>query len=132
MKELAEKGIKELRHFSFTKADRILKRRQYLELSKSGLKIHNRYFTAIISENSGQKSRLGITVSKKVGKAATRNRIKRFSREFFRLNRRIIRGSWDINLIAKREAALLENAEAGRVLAQLFHGISKKHQRQTV
>ena len=130
MKELAEKGKKSLRHNSFTKADRILKRQQFLNLSKCGKKISNRYFIAIFRENSGPNCRLGITVSKKVGKAATRNRIKRFSREFFRLNRQNIKGFWDINLIAKRESSLLANAEAANVLANIFKKISEKHQGQ--
>lgn len=113
-----------MRHNSFTKADRILKRSQFIELSKRGKKINNRYFIAIYKENSAQNCRLGITVSKKVGNAATRNRIKRLSREFFRLNRQIIEGHWDINLIAKKEASLLANLEADKVLATLFNGIS--------
>lgn len=113
-----------MRHNSFTKADRILKRSQFIKLSKCGKKINNRYFIAIYKENSVQNCRLGITVSKKVGKAATRNRIKRLSREFFRLNRQIIKGHWDINLIAKREASLLANLEANKVLNKLFNGIS--------
>lgn len=119
-----------MRYQSFTKADRILKRSQFLELSKCGKKISNRYFIAIFRENSGPNCRLGITVSKKVGKAATRNRIKRFSREFFRLNRQNIRGFWDINLIAKRTSSSLANAEAGNVLANIFEKISEKHKRQ--
>jgi ribonuclease P protein component len=47
-------------------------------------------------------SRLGITVSKKVGSAAERNRIRRLVREFFRLNRSRLSTPQDIVIIAKR------------------------------
>lgn len=123
MKDLNEKG-KYLYRNCFTKADRILKRGQFLELSKYGKKIHNKYFTVIFAENFCENCRFGITVSKKVGKAAKRNRIKRISREFFRLNRHSIKGDWDINLIVKKEVLLLEHATACNVLDKLFNEIS--------
>lgn len=50
LKDLNEKG-KYLYRNCFTKADRILKRGQFLELSKYGKKIHNKYFTVIFAEN---------------------------------------------------------------------------------
>jgi len=111
----------------FTKADRILKRCQFLELSKCGKKINNEYFTVIFAKNYHKNCRFGITVSKKVGKAAKRNRIKRFSREFFRLNRHSIKGNWDINIIVKKEVLLLEHAEVRTTLDKLFNEISNNY-----
>ena len=48
-------------------------------------------------------SRYGLSVSKRVGKAVTRNRIKRLLREILRLTP--IRPGWDIIFIARRLAA---------------------------
>lgn len=64
------------------------------------------------------KGRVGLTVSKKVGNAVTRNRIKRFIREATR------RGRWlpadlDVVVVAKRRAASLSGAdEVSRELAR--------------
>ena len=110
-------------NFSFTKADRILKRSEFLRLSKSGKKIHNRDFLALICPGSTERTRLGITVTKKVGCAAARNRIKRVTREYFRLNRQYIKGKWDINIIAKKQAANLSTRQAFSSLKNIFDRI---------
>jgi ribonuclease P protein component len=48
--------------------------------------------------------RLGVTVSRKVGPAVTRNRVKRLIREAFRLNQHQLPTSWDLVVVARREA----------------------------
>ncbi len=115
--------------FFFTKADRILKRSEFLQLSKFGKKIQNRHFVAIFAPDRFQRTRLGVTVTRKVGNATTRNRIKRFSREYFRLNRHFITGYWDINIIAKNKAADLSSKQAFLSLQKIFDSISESHGR---
>ncbi|MFC1856953.1 ribonuclease P protein component [Thermodesulfobacteriota bacterium] len=112
---------------SFTKADRLLKRPEYLHLAKIGKRVQNRFFITTFCPGKYEKSRLGITVPKKVGSAAIRNRIKRLSREFFRLNRRNISGHWDINIIAKKEAATLTSDSVFLSLQEIFDSISRKN-----
>lgn len=111
--------------FSFKKADRILKRREFLELSKFGRRIQNEHFIAYFSPGQYNRSRLGVTVTKKVGGAVTRNKLKRFVREFFRLNRYKLSGKWDINIIAKKEAAEISPEKVHHSLQNLLDRISR-------
>ena len=111
--------------YSFTKADRILKRHEFLALAKSGRRIQNENFIAVFAPGRHDRSRLGVTVTKKVGQAVKRNRIKRLVREFFRLNRQIISGAWDINIIAKNQIADISSEQAYRALQNIFIRISR-------
>ncbi|SCY83686.1 ribonuclease P protein component [Desulfoluna spongiiphila] len=112
-----------MRANAFTKELRILKRHQFQELYRKGATVHNRHFVANILENNLQTSRIGITVSKKVGGAVTRNRIKRIVREYFRKNGRQFFENRDIQLIAKRTAAQLSNKETFLSLEHIFQKI---------
>jgi ribonuclease P protein component len=63
-------------------------------------------------------TRLGITVTRKIGNAVARNRIKRLVREVFRLNRTRLPEGLDLVWVAKQQAAqacfadVLEDFEA--------------------
>jgi len=110
--------------YSYTKSERLLKRSDFIRISKIGKKLHNRYFTAIYSHSLNEKTRIGITVTRRVGKAATRNRIKRFIRESFRLSKNDIRGTWDVNIIAKHQAADIQFKEAFASMKRIINNIS--------
>jgi len=111
--------------FTFTKTDRILKRREFIALSKSGIRVQNTEFIAYFLSARYKRSRLGVTVTKKVGQAVERNRIKRLVREFFRLNRHCLSGNWDISIIVKRQSAEITSEMAHRSLQNIFDRISR-------
>jgi ribonuclease P protein component len=98
------------RREGFPKSARLRKRPEYLSLSRTGKKIHTHNFV-VISQNSDRgESRLGITVSGKVGNAVARNRIKRLIREVFRRRRAELGNPIDVLVIAKHGAASLSRA----------------------
>ena len=80
-----------------------MRRSDFVASSELGERRTTRYFIALFRDrNDGGPTRLGITVTRKVGSAVRRNRIKRLAREWFR-NRSREFGSCDLVLIAKRD-----------------------------
>ena len=55
-------------------------------------------------KNRSQENRVGITVSKKLGKAHIRNRTRRRIREVYRLNEEKFQPGWDIVVVARSKA----------------------------
>ena len=97
-------------------------------LSNNGKRHFSDFFIVITRNNHLSRSRLGITVSKRVGKAVTRNRIKRIIREYFRLNRQFLPGRLDINIIARQSTAKLEAAAIRVRLKDCFEMVAGKTQ----
>ncbi len=60
---------------------------------------------------ASQPTRLGITVTRKIGNAVERNRIKRLVREVFRLNRTRLPEGLDLVWVAKQQAAQAQFAD---------------------
>ena len=90
--------------FSFSKKERLLKRREFLNLHRFGDRHYTKHFICILKQNGLHIKRLGVTASKKTGSAVIRNRIKRLIREFFRLNKGFLPEGYDILIIAKKNA----------------------------
>jgi len=108
---------------TFTKKDRLTHPQEFRHVMKNGKRCGNRYFTAYACQNNLENCRLGITVSKKVGKAAKRNRIKRVVREYFRQNRQQFNNFWDINIIAKKGLSELSNQATASFVKDIFSKI---------
>ena len=106
----------------FPKSARLLRRRDFLAVQKSGRAVHGKYFLAVVTpseSDNASRGRIGITVSKKVGNAVTRNRIKRLVREYVRQSSWVPSGM-DVVVIAKRGAAALDGyAEVAAELSVL-------------
>ncbi len=92
---------------SFPKTARLRKRIEFQRLSRHGKKFQFSHFVVIKKCNDKGETRLGITVSSKVGNAVVRNRIKRLVREFFRRCRGELAAGSDILVIAKKGATNL-------------------------
>ena len=96
---------------TFPAAVRLRKRREFLQIQGAGAKHHLRHFLVFISPASERRKadttlvRLGVTVTRKVGCAVVRNRIKRFVREAFRRKRGSFTHACDMVWVAKQSAA---------------------------
>jgi len=83
---------------------RLRKRREFLEVYGRGRRVHTRTLVLYFLSNTCSNHRLGITVSRKIGKAVVRNRIKRVMREIFR-DHQLSMAPVDLVVNAKRAAA---------------------------
>jgi ribonuclease P protein component len=69
------------------KPKRLAKRRDFLRVYETGRKLFSRYAVLFFATNDLSHSRLGVTATKKLGKAHVRNRLKRWTREVYRRRR---------------------------------------------
>jgi ribonuclease P protein component len=101
---------------------RIKQRREFLQVQQGGRKHHVRHFIVFVSPRSTREpagappsgplpTRLGITVTRKIGNAVERNRIKRLVREVFRLHRARLPEGLDLVWVAKQQAAQADFAD---------------------
>jgi len=104
----------------FGKKKRILKRSDFIRLSKINRKVQNQHFVALYIKGATERTRLGITVTKRVGNAVARNQLKRYVREFFRHYYHTVQRGTDINIIVKRKASDIPSTEAYRSLKNIF------------
>jgi ribonuclease P protein component len=97
-----------MRSFSFSKTERLLNRKDFVNLNRLGKKHQTAHFMILLMQNGRGNTRLGITVSKRTGNSVTRNRVKRLIREFFRLHRALFPKGYDIVIAAKKDAGELD------------------------
>ena len=64
----------------------------------------NSYLVLYARPNRLAQNRVGITVSKKLGKAHIRNRVRRRLREIYRLHEECFTPGWDIVVVARSRA----------------------------
>ena len=89
----------------FAKRWRLLKRSEYLVVQNRGTRVVTRHFVILLYNSPLTHPRIGVTVSKKVGNAVVRNRVRRRVKEVFRQNKAWFPDGQDIVIIAKKRAA---------------------------
>lgn len=80
----------------FRKTDRLLKSSEFKRVFSKGAKIITPTLVFHVAPNESGEPRLGLAVSKRVGKAVKRNYVKRRIREAFRINGRRFRSGYDL------------------------------------
>lgn len=101
---------------------RLLVRPDFLRAWDKGQRFHSNHFIVVVMQKNSGPTRLGVTVSKKVGGAVQRNRVKRLLREFFRRNYNKLDSQIDISIIAKKGAANLRYEDVRDELKKLLTG----------
>jgi ribonuclease P protein component len=87
----------------------------------------DRFFTVLARPAGRARARLGLTISRRVAKRAVdRNRLKRLTREVFRVQRDL--PPWDFVVLAKPGAAAAEGSPLRASLEQHFARLRKVSQ----
>src|SRR5207302_6320155 len=77
------------RQFTFPAVARLHQRAEFNHVRRYGVRVQTTHFV-LYAALAGPTSRLGMAVSRRVGNAVIRNRLKRYVREAFRLTLRTI------------------------------------------
>ena len=92
---------------------RLRKHSEFVRAQRSGRRVGTRHFTLLVAAQPPppRPARLGIVVSKRVGGAVLRNRVKRLCRECFRALPQLLPRGVDLVVIAREGAPQLGMAE---------------------
>jgi ribonuclease P protein component len=106
----------------FPKEERLRKRREFLQVQGQGFKVTAEPLLALALPNGRDFTRLGLTVSTKVGNAVVRTRLRRKLRELFRARKQELPKGLDVVLIARTTAAQASFEQ----LTRAFEGVAQK------
>lgn len=108
----------------------IRKNEDFRACYRLGKSYANKYMVVYVMNNGTDRSRIGISVSKKVGNSVVRHRIKRLVRESYRLHEHSFDSGSDIAVVGRRSADGASYWEIERALlfllrkAGIYHGES--------
>jgi len=104
----------------FPRTERLTRKREYERVYQEGARRVSDAFICFAVRRAGQGRKIGCAVSRKVGSAVVRNRVKRYIREVYRTHRGEIVDDVHFVVVAKPVSAMLGFHECERTLRRLF------------
>jgi ribonuclease P protein component len=99
----------------------IRKNSEFRTVYKRGKSFSNYLFVLYVYKNKSDCNRIGVSVSKKVGKSVIRSRIKRLIKESYRHNCEGIKQGYDLVFIARNPAKGKSYKEIEKAILNLFN-----------
>lgn len=106
---------------------RVRKRRDFERAYEEGKKVVTPEFALFARPNGLPHSRLGITTTRRLGKAVTRNRARRLVREAYRTHRQDIPMGFDLVFVVRSPLLERKPAALGPILVRAAHEASKEN-----
>jgi len=103
---------------------RVRKNERFQEIRRRGRSYSNRLLVLCVLPNELPYSRHGFSVSRRIGKAVRRNKIRRRLRESLRLRTKEILPGWDLVWIARTPTQSAEYSEIDAACARLLRRAS--------
>jgi len=108
----------------FPREARIRRSSEFQAIGKNGRRHSSGAFVLLVgSTPASGRARLGVTVSRKVGNAVVRNRVKRRIREWFRRTGHSELAGLDVVVIARTSAATLGGSAMFHELSRAAQGV---------
>lgn len=99
---------------------RLRSNEEFRKIYKNGKNYWNRNLVMYIKKNGLDHSRIGYTVTKKIGNSVVRNRIRRRMKEIFRKNFDKIKEEYDIILIPKKNVIDIDYQQLESAMLHIF------------
>lgn len=109
----------------FPKSLRLRRRAEFVRVQDKGAKVAVDPLLALALANGTGVTRVGLTVSSKVGNAVVRARIRRYLREIFRKRRAKLPQGLDLVLIARNSAKDADGEKLGRAFDAIAARLSR-------
>ena len=88
-----------------SKQHRLRQNDRIRKIKRTGQQVRNRWLALSKLSNEIPQTRFAFSVSRKIGNAVTRNRVKRLMREAVRLYLPFISAGWDVLLVARTRSS---------------------------
>ena len=113
---------------TFSRASRLRSRKLFLDIYQRGHRVSGKHVVVFGLPAATDRSRLGITATKRLGHAADRNRLKRIVRDVFRNHRAEIGAPLDLVVNFKPTARDQSHAQVAADLIARLHDLRRKYQ----
>jgi ribonuclease P protein component len=107
--------------------ERVVAAADYRRVLRKGARQEGRLFTLVAVETRHETDRLGLAVSRRVGGAVIRNRVKRLLREAFRRNKRASLPGLDIVILPKPPISGAKQEDVDREYEQRLRQWIRRH-----
>lgn len=113
-----------------TAMERLKKRHQFLRAARGPKWVAPGLILQCWRRDDQDNSRIGFTVTKRVGNSVARNRVKRRLREVVRQDKAHVKTGFDYVIIGRKSTIRRSFRDLEEDLSRAFHGVHKKVTRQ--